>query len=99
VQELPEKPAPIFRQGFLAWCAANMDIVERFFSEADRVWDSGRRHYSARTIIHYMRHESALVDSTGEYKINNNVSPDLARLYMRAYPDRRLFELRGRDDE
>lgn len=85
----------IFRKGFLSWLASNLHVWLAFDREATRVWNRGRRHYSARTIIEHLRHETALADTGAEFKLNNNTAPDLARLYRLRYPERAdLFELR-----
>lgn len=84
--------------GSAAWCRDNPHIVLRFFDEADKVWLRGRKHYSARTIVEVLRHESALreIADTPSWKINNNAIPGLARLYVTVNPGRAsLFELRG----
>lgn len=84
-----------FLPTFAAWLAENRHVWVAFEREADKVWARGRRHYSARTILEHLRHETALADSGVEFKLNNNVAPDLARLYRLRYPSRAdLFELR-----
>ena len=84
-----------FRAGFGAWLAGNRNVWIAFEREADRVWDRGRRHYSARTLIEYLRHETALADDGRDFKINNDNAPDMARLYRLVHPSRAaLFELR-----
>ena len=84
-----------FRPDFAAWLSANWHIWQAFAREAGRVWDRGRRHYSARTITEVLRHESALAEVGGEWKINGNFVPDLARLWADTFPDRAsLFETR-----
>lgn len=87
-----------FKADFYAWLKANIHVYERFELEANRVWEAGRRHYSARTIGEVLRHESALTASDdGEWKLNDHRWPDLARLWLVVYPDRKgFFELRGR---
>ena len=54
-----------------------------------------RKRYSAKAIIEVIRWETSLKDGT-EFKINNNWSPGLARLWMhnygREYPN--FFQLR-----
>ena len=83
-----------FRPDFAAWLLANVSIWNRFCIEADKVWGRGRRHWSARTIIEYLRHETALREA-GDFKVNNNYAPDMARLYADTFPDRAsLFETR-----
>lgn len=89
----------VFRADFGTWLEANMGLWELFEMEASSVWIAGRRHYSARTIIEWMRHQTAAREKGGEFKINGNFVPDLARLYVLMWPERaKLFELRGRDE-
>lgn len=75
-----------FRRDFGRWLQANWSIWLRLEDEAEKIWKTGRRHYSARTIIEFLRHETALQErrvSAPEVavKINNSYVPDLARLY------------------
>lgn len=86
-----------FREGFEDWLAENWHIWERFRDEAHRMRARGREHYSARTIVEYIRHETALADTSEEkFKINNDVAPDLARLYAMLPGAAEFFEKRGR---
>lgn len=92
---LARENADAFRPGFVAWLADNLHVWAAFKREADRIWSRGRRHYSARTIGEVLRHESALADTGSEWKLNNVVFPDLARLYLLTHPERDgFFELR-----
>lgn len=82
-----------FRPDFLDWLSRNFPVWLAFEREADQVWARGRRHYSARTIGEYLRHESALREAPNElgWKLNDHYWPDLARLYMLINPDREGF--------
>ena len=97
VQAKPDE----YRMNFLEWMPNNWHIVVAFFVEANRVWSSGRRHHSARDLCAHLRHETALYEAQNRvsnpkgFKINNNVSPSLARLYVAIFPERNnLFEMR-----
>lgn len=80
---------------FVSWLPDNLHIWDAFVKEAFKVIGKGFAHYSARTIIHVMRHHSALHEENGEWKINNNHSPYLARLFALRYPQHEdLFEYR-----
>ena len=86
-----------YRREFREWVEANWHIWVAFEREANRIWERGRRHYSARTIGEYLRHESALRQEKDEtpWKLNDHAWPDLARLYIAMYPLRaEFFELR-----
>lgn len=80
--------------GFLIWLRDEFPIFKRFVEEADAV-RKVRDHYSARTIIEYIRHETTLRED-GIFKINNNVAPDCARLYMAIRGCDKFFDTRGR---
>lgn len=85
----------LFTDEFMEWLPDNLHIWKAFVREASAVINKGFKHYSARTIIHVLRHHSALYEVGGEFKINNNTSPYLARLFDVVYPSYRgLFEYR-----
>ena len=88
----------LFRDGFGEWLSENFGIWTRFESESDRVWLRGRRHYSANTIIEYLRHETSMRDqSDAVFKLNDKWTSSLARLYALSRPGRtELFEFRER---
>jgi hypothetical protein len=84
-----------FPEEFLDWLRDNQHIWVGFVSEASKVINAGFQHYSARTIVHVLRHHSALAERGSEWKINNNVSPYLGRLFALVYPQHAtLFEFR-----
>lgn len=88
-----------FRNDLLEWFQhePNWLIWSAFRSQANHVWNSGRRHYSARTIGEFLRHETVLADTDADFKINDWIWPDLARLYMLERPERAgFFETRRR---
>lgn len=80
-----------YRKDFALWLSANWAVWERFELEANRTWSAGRDHYSARTLIEYIRHDTMLSEASGEWKINGNFVPDLSRLYGPVYPERDGF--------
>lgn len=84
-----------FPPEFIDWLYDNQHIWVGFVSEASKVINAGFKHYSARTIVHVLRHHSALTERGGEWKINNNHSPYLGRLFALVYPQHeKLFEFR-----
>ena len=84
-----------FLNEFMNWLPDNHHIWIAFVSETDKVIAAGFKHYSVRTIVHVIRHHSALVEQGSGWKVNNNVSPYLARLYALVYPARaNLFSKR-----
>ncbi len=84
-----------YRPEFAEWLIQNQALWLAFCRESNRIWDRGRRHWSARTVIEYMRHQTALSEVGGEFKINNNWAPDMARLFAEQFPERAsLFEFR-----
>ena len=59
--------------------------------------ETGRKHYSARTIVELLRWQTDLKDSDKTFKINDHFTPGMARLFMsehgKRYPD--FFRLRN----
>lgn len=85
------------KQDFAVWLNENWHVFEQFRYEADRARAMGWKHYSGRTIIEVLRHQSNLRASDGRWKLNNNYTPDLCRLYMDLTPSAAgFFETRGR---
>lgn len=83
----------LFRPEFPEWLDKNYSVWSAFEREANRIWDRGRKHYSARTIGEYLRHETALSEAPNDLqlKLNDHYWPDLARLYLCHYPERDGF--------
>lgn len=78
----------------------NPELYRAFEAEALRIIERGRKRYSARTIVEWLRHNSAVqADPTGEFKINDHVTPTLARDFLDDHPEAppRFFETRGAD--
>ena len=75
-----------FSDDFVMWLPSNMHIWQAFVNEAIKIYELDFKHYSARTIIHFLRHHSAIKEKGSEWKINNNHSPYLGRLFDLAYP-------------
>lgn len=79
----------LYRKKLAVMMTLNWPIWCAFEWEADRIWARGFRHWSARTIGEYLRHETALREGNADgWKLNNNILPDLSRLYSLMHPDR-----------
>lgn len=85
-----------FPDDFAGWLSDNRHVWRMFLSECFAVIDAGFKHYSARTILHAMRHHTAIREKRrSEWKLNDHVSPYLARLFALAHPAHKsLFEYR-----
>ena len=86
-----------FSDEFVDWLPQNPHIWYYFENETFKIIDIGFKHYSARTILHFLRHHTAIEQrSTDGFKLNNNYSPYLARLWALRYPYRKyIFEYRS----
>lgn len=94
--ELVRNMPDLFRPDFDAWLLDNFGLYCAFEREADRVAEI-RRHYSANTIIEYLRHETTLRDRDTEFKFNDRWTSSIARLYAVMNPSHAdLFEYRER---
>lgn len=86
-----------FRDLFEDWLDDNIVIWFGFEREANKMWEQGRKHYSANTIVEYLRHYTLLADVEAEFKVNDKWTSSLARLYACHYPERAsMFEFRER---
>jgi hypothetical protein len=84
-----------FTPEFLAYLPENLHVYDAFEREAMRVVRRGFEHYSARTIIEVLRHNSALAERSGRWKLNDWHTPYLARLFALLNPAyAQLFEFR-----
>lgn len=84
-----------FRPDFARWLCDNFQIYEKFESHG-RIMGAKRSRYSARTIVEFIRHHTALREKDSEFKITNNVIPDMARLFSMLNPQYAdLFEFRS----
>lgn len=91
--------ANVFRNDMTEWLSVPVNYIvwSSFVYQANAIWNKGIRHYSARTIGEYLRHHTAMSDSGTDFKLNDWIWPDLARLYMLVHPEREgFFETRGR---
>ena len=89
--ELVRQNEALFHAKFPQWLDENFDLWARFEHQCHLIRRRGFEHYSARTVVHFLRHETALQQKGGPLKINNNVSPDLARLYVLLHPSAYAF--------
>lgn len=89
-----QRNADQFRPDFTGWLRENPHV----FAEVERrsLQVAARRsHYSMRTIFETIRHDSAIGELGGTYKVNNNMAPDCARLFAMLHPEHSgLFEFR-----
>ncbi len=76
--------------GFFWWLRENRHIYAAFCVKA-RQMARVRKHYSARAILHVLRWESDLHENRSQFKVNNNWSAGMARLFMQDYPEHQGF--------
>lgn len=82
------KAAHVIPDEFCDWLADNFHVWEAFVEEADKVLAAGHTRYSHQTIIYYLRHNNAVSEvSTAGWKLNNNATPYLGRLFALVYQD------------
>ncbi len=71
----------------VTWFEDNWHVVQAFENEALKIIARGRNHYSARTIVEVMVHESIIKETDGAFKIGNDNAPDLARVFVVLHPE------------
>lgn len=69
------------------WFVANWHVVLAFERITLGLIQSGRKHYSSRTILEVLRHETSLRGQPDSFKLNNNAAPDLARAFAVLHPE------------
>ena len=96
IGELLHRYKEHFSDAYLLWLPDNVHIWQAFEQEAAKVISKGYKHYSARTIVEVLRHQSAIAEnSTSGWKINNDIIPYLARTFAFYNPHHaNLFEYR-----
>jgi len=83
-----------FRPDFRVWLAENHHVFAEFERRALQV-AARRNHYSARTIAEVIRHDTAIGELSGTYKVNGNFVPCMARLFALLHQQHAgLFEFR-----
>lgn len=86
-----------FRPKFADWLYDNVHLQRAFEAEALKVAALGRKHYSAHTIIEYMRHNTTLTSKNDDFKINEAWTSSMSRLFAHMNPQHHtLFEFRVR---
>jgi hypothetical protein len=91
---------PHFFKKDKAWFINNWHVVEAFERTALKLIGMGRSHYSARTIVEVLVHQSAVREINGDFKIGNDNAPDLARVFVVMHPERISFwEYRRADSQ
>ena len=71
----------LFSEG-AEWFRLNWHVVQAFEAVTLVLINKGRKHYSSRTILEVLRHESLLRGAEDNFKLNNNHAPDLARAFV-----------------
>ena len=81
---------------FWIWLRQNRHVYRAFCAYAFRMAMKGRTHYGAKTIVEVLRYETDLRDSEQTFKLNNNYTSGLARLFMSEHGERypKFFHLR-----
>ena len=88
-----------FRPGFTTWLADNLHVYRAFEGTALQLLEAGHEHLSARTIVHGLRHFTPCRETSAlGFKINDHLSPDLARVFLIHHPEHApRFESRRSD--
>jgi hypothetical protein len=81
---------------FWRWLRANQHVYRAFCAYAFRMAMTGRKRYSARTIVERIRWDTDLSDNEETFKINDHYTPGMARLFMSEYGEKYpgFFQLR-----
>lgn len=85
----PEVDPQTTRQKFDVWIAKNPKVLELFIRFALDLKRAGHTQYGARPIIERIRweHDTAIERPEGDFHLDNNYAPHLARLAMEREPE------------
>lgn len=74
---------PVAAGELRGWLAelSNWRLWVAFYRRAEQLRQAGRERYGARALVEVIRFDSALADADSLFKINNNITPLLGRLY------------------
>jgi hypothetical protein len=76
------------KAAFEEYHAANPQVYRRLRAKAFALLATGKRKYGINTLIEVLRWEHDMsIDTTDEFKINNNHAPFYARLLMETNPE------------
>ena len=70
---------------FWRWLRTNKHVYRAFKIYAFRMAMKGRTRYGAKTIVEVLRYETDLKDTEKTFKLNNNYTSGMARLFMSEY--------------
>lgn len=88
-----------FKEDFDVYIAQpeNLKLLFMYIDSAERIKKTHTR-YGSKAIFEELRwHHAKAVDSSCEFKINNNYTADLARVVVRLFPElEEFFKLRRR---
>lgn len=91
---------PSFFKKPVQWFEDNWHVIKAFEEETLKIINRGRTHYSARTIVEVMVHESIIKETDGSFKIGNDNAPDLARIFVVMHPEHvNFWEYRRPDSD
>lgn len=86
---------PITRECFRIWIKQNMAVWHAFKAKAMQMKMTGRKKYSAKTIVEIIRWDFDLNNPGDEFKINNDFAAYLARALVDKFPEfEGFFEFR-----
>ena len=75
-----------FRDNFAVYLFNNIPLWNEFVKIAFRLINAGVTHYSCRAIIHIIRYHTIVGDTETKFKVSNNWTADISRLFMLRYP-------------
>ena len=84
-----------YRADFKEWLSRNFHVYLAFEELAVNVFNKGFKRYSSKTIVETIRYHSSIKELSSQFRINNNTTPDLARLFDAMNPRMAgMFEFR-----
>tara|TARA_Y100000114_G_C11762444_1_gene330651 strand:- start:5318 stop:5695 length:378 start_codon:yes stop_codon:yes gene_type:complete len=79
------------RKNFLVWLKKNPEVWTEFVNLSFQAINAGRKQYSAWLIVAHIRVSREIKSSDGTFKISNERTGWLARLFHHQYPEYQNF--------
>jgi len=82
---------------FPGWIDDNYHIWQEFERRALRFANNGYEHFSSKCLFEVIRYKTTIREKNKRFKLNNNYTADMSRLFMLIHPDfDGFFEIRNK---
>lgn len=84
---IKSRPLTEWHDTFLREMNDSLELFDALVVQVKGLLERDITHWSMKTIFEYLRHSSALSDTSAEFKLNNNAASGMARLMKIMFPE------------